>query len=189
MNFLAHLYLADDTAESLIGNMLGDFAGIDFRKKYRPEVCEGILMHREIDKFTDSHPVFRQSRRRISKEYRHLKGVMIDLFYDHYLAKNWSDYSTVSLETFCSNVYQTFESHKMELAPRLQRIFPFMIEENWLLSYRETDGIDQALHGISRRISRKNILASGVEELDLHYDDFEADFRRFFPQLITLPIP
>ena len=85
MNFLAHLYLADDTPHSLIGNMLGDFVNGDFRSRYNTEICRGILLHRKVDVFTDNHPVFLHSKRRISNEYRLLKGIMVDLFYDHFL--------------------------------------------------------------------------------------------------------
>lgn len=183
MNFLAHLYLADETPESIIGNMLGDFIDADFREKYSPEICRGIVMHQKIDQFTDSHPVFRQSKRRIDKDYRHLKGIMIDLFYDHFLAKNWQDYSDEPLEDFCERIYETFQAHKSLLAPRLQRILPYMIEENWLTSYRRFEGIGWALSGISRRISRKNILASGLSQLEENYDGFDKDFQAFFPEL------
>lgn len=183
MNFLAHLYLADETPESIIGNMLGDFINADFRSKYSPEICRGIVMHQKIDQFTDSHPIFLQSRQRIHDDYRHLKGIMIDLFYDHFLAKNWQDYADEPLEDFCDRIYDIFQAHKSLLAPRLQRILPYMIEENWLTSYRGFEGIGWALSGISRRISRKNILASGLGQLEANYEELATDFRAFFPEL------
>ncbi len=185
MNFLAHLYLADNTPDSIIGNMLGDFVGMDFRETYNAEICRGIIQHRKIDRFTDSHPIFLQSKKRISNDYRLLKGVMVDIFYDHYLAKNWPDYSEVTLEEFCSYVYDIFLDYRPNLPPRLQSMIPIMVAENWLLSYREVEGIASVLNGMSRRISRKNNLANGAEELLKHYREFENDFKTFFPKLIA----
>ena len=110
---------------------------------------------------------------------------MIDIFYDHYLAKNWRDYSETPLEEFCEYVYGIFWDYRPSLPSRLQRLIPYMVSENWLLSYREVDGIASVLGGMSRRISRKNHLAHGAEELQKHYHEFEADFREFFPELIA----
>lgn len=184
MNFLAHLYLSDNTPYSLLGNMLGDFVNGDFREKYNEEICRGIVLHRKVDIFTDSHEIFQRSKQRISNEYRLLKGIMIDIFYDHFLAKHWEDYSGVPLKEYCDQVYAVFNEYQSIVPPRLQRMLPIMISGNWLLSYRRLEGIEWVLKGMSGRLSRQNKMAEGIGELRNHYEELEEDFREFFPQLI-----
>jgi acyl carrier protein phosphodiesterase len=184
MNFLAHLYLADDTPYSILGNMLGDFAESDFRERYNEEICRGIILHRKVDIFTDSHEIFLRSKRRVSDEYRLLKGIMIDIFYDHFLAKNWDFYSHTPLEDYSNYVYEIFATHQSLVPLRLQQMLPVMISGNWLLSYREIKEITWVLKGMSGRLSKKNKLAQGIEELQKNYDELENDFRKFFPRLV-----
>lgn len=184
MNFLAHLYLADDTPESIVGNMLGDFAKGDIEAQYPPEICRGIVRHRKIDVFTDHHPVFRRSKQRLGEQYRHLKGIMVDIFYDHFLARNWSAYASLPLEEFSAHVYRVLNSYKFMLPSRLHRVLFFMETQNWLVSYRSIKGIERVMQGMSRRLSRKNLLAESVAELQTHYADLESDFGEFFPEVI-----
>ena len=183
MNFLAHLYLADDTPASIVGNMLADFVSHDFRERYPPPVVNAILFHHQIDHYADAHPLFRRSRRRLGRQYRLLTGVLIDVFYDHFLARNWGHYSRLPLAAFCDEVYAVFQDHPHLLSPRLQRIMPIMVEENWLLAYREIEGVEKALRGLSRRISRPNRLAEGGEALRENYAELQTDFQAFFPDL------
>ncbi len=184
MNFLAHLYLADNTPESLLGNMLGDFVDGDFRQRYSPEICRGIMLHRQVDKYTDSHPVFLRSTRRLNNRYRLMRGLIMDIFYDHFLARYWEEYSPEPLETFSQRVYRIFEEQAHLLPARLQQMLPIMVEGDWLLLYREIEGIRWVMRGMSNRLSRPNPLADSVEELQRCYAGLEADFREFFPLLI-----
>jgi acyl carrier protein phosphodiesterase len=184
MNYLAHLYLADGNDDSLVGNILGDFVSGEYWRSYGEEVSRGIWTHREVDKFTDSHPIFLRSRNRIDAEFGLLRGVMIDVFYDHFLARNWSDYSTEPLEDFCDNAYRALSSHGKTLPPRLQKILPYMIENNWLVSYREKETMARVLAGLGRRLSIENRLAEGYSELERHYNSLNFDFREFFPEVI-----
>ncbi|MEA5597676.1 ACP phosphodiesterase [Rivularia sp. UHCC 0363] len=183
MNYLAHLFLSEGTTESLIGNLLGDFVkgSIDI---YSQGIIKGIYLHRKIDTYTDSHPVFRSSKRLISVNRSRFSGIMIDVFYDHFLAKSWLDYSSISLSDFTNNVYQVLQQSKSILPERLKRILPDMITYDWLGSYKENSTIDQAINEISRRIKRKNNLSGGVEELFLNYQQLQTDFSKFFPELI-----
>jgi acyl carrier protein phosphodiesterase len=183
MNYLAHLYLSDDSPGLLVGAMLGDFVGGDYRRVYSREVCAGIELHREIDRFTDSHAVVRASKRRIGSEYRLLKAVMVDVFYDHFLAKNWNAYSSTPLEDFCLGAYEVLESFKEDLPVRLRELVPRMIRDNWLVSYREVDSIALVMNGLSRRMKRENNLSGSHEELIRLYVQLERDFGLFFPQL------
>ena len=184
MNYLAHLFLSDGTPESLIGNLLGDFAKGSIENIYPKEVIQGIYLHRKIDCFTDLHPIFRSSKRLISHNRSRFSGIMIDVFYDHFLAKNWSNYSSIALNDFTNNVYQILQENYQILPDRLKRILPDMIARDWLASYKETSAIDRAINGISRRIKRKNNLFGGVEELFFNYQQLQAYFSMFFPELI-----
>jgi acyl carrier protein phosphodiesterase len=185
MNFLAHLYLAKPTAESRIGNMLGDFVTPDMDPQFSPEIQKGIAMHRAVDRFTDSHPIVRISQQRIDKRFRHLKGIMVDIFYDHFLAKNWQQYSDVPLEEFAREVYTQFTEHYAILPPKMQRMMPIMIRGNWLVTYRELRGIRWVLKGMSGRLSSPNLLGEGIVELKKNYSELEADFFEFFEELRT----
>lgn len=184
MNYLAHLFLSDGTPESLIGNLLGDFVKGSIENIYPKEIIKGIYLHRKIDSFTDCHPIFRSSKRLISSDRKRFSGIMIDVFYDHFLAKNWSEYSNIALNDFTNRVYQVLQENKKILPERLKSILPDMIAYDWLASYKEGAAIDRAINGLSRRIKRKNNLFGGVEELFLNYQQLQADFSMFFPELI-----
>lgn len=184
MNYLAHLFLSDGTPESMIGNLLGDFVKGSIENIYPHEIIKGIYLHRKIDSFTDFHPIFRSSKRLISLDRRRFSGIMIDVFYDHFLAKNWSEYSSIALNDFTNRVYQVLQQNIMILPERLQSILPNMIAHDWLASYKEGAAIDRAINGLSSRIKRKNNLFGGVEELFWNYQQLQADFSMFFPELI-----
>ncbi|MEQ9617882.1 MAG: ACP phosphodiesterase [Deltaproteobacteria bacterium] len=189
MNYLAHLYLAEDSDESILGNLLGDFVKGPLRDEYGPEIIKGIKTHRKVDLFTDSHENFLTSKRMIGAERRRFAGVIIDLTFDHFLAKNWSDYSSSELTGFIGNTYELLMRHREILPEKLQYFLPRMIDEDWLGSYRELDGIGRTLDRISgrlrRRFNRENTLAGAVEEIESNYDRLEDSFHEFFPQVIS----
>ncbi len=101
MNFLAHIYLSGNDTDLIIGNFIADGIKGKKYKKFSPGIQKGILLHREIDTFTDAHPIVRQSTKRLHKNYGHYSGIIVDILYDHFLAKNWSRYSDVPLEILC----------------------------------------------------------------------------------------
>jgi acyl carrier protein phosphodiesterase len=185
MNYLGHLYLADDTAESLIGNLLGDFVkGSIHNVSYSPGIARGIQLHRKVDRFTDSHEMFRRSVGRISTARRRFAGIMVDIFYDHFLAKNWARYSTIPLPSFSQNVYTILTSNHSILPERLQRMLPYIVREDWLTSYARLSAIHTTLNRLSRRFKRENSLLNSAEELAANYQALESDFGNFFPDLI-----
>ena len=184
MNYLAHLYLADGTDESLVGSLVGDFVKGDDHHGYSVGIRRAILIHRRIDAYGNAHHVYRRSKRRIHSSYRHTRGILVDLFYDHFLARDWDTYADESLGNFTSRVYRAMETHRDILPPRLQSILTKMAADNWLLSYREVTNIGHALAGLSLRLTRRNELARGLEELRRNYTGLEGDFRAFFPQLV-----
>jgi acyl carrier protein phosphodiesterase len=188
MNYLAHLFLAEDTAESLIGNLLGDFVKGSLeshKERYSESILKGIETHRKADSFTDTHCIFRRSKHRLSKIHRHFTGVIIDIFYDHFLAKNWQLFSDMSLEDFASKVYQILEINRHILPGKLNKNLPIMISENWLVLYKSLEGIELTLQRLSGRIKRENNLLLAQDELKLNYDELEADFLAFFSEIIS----
>lgn len=184
MNYLAHLYLAEDSPESILGNLLGDFVKGRQIENYCYEIKKGIYLHRKIDCYTDSHPIILDSKKLISSPYRRYAGVLLDVFYDHFLAKNWLDYSSVPLNQFTAKVYQILQDNEAILPDSLKKVLCHIINSNLLMSYKETQGITNALRRMSTRLKRSNNLGSGCDELIANYERFEGDFCQFFPELI-----
>ena len=183
MNFLAHLYLSKDNTNILIGNFIAD--GITGNKfhHFHPEIQQGILLHREIDTFTDAHDIVRQSKRRLHERYKHYKGVIIDIFYDHYLAKNWHLFSDIPLQTYVNTVYKTLQDNFDILPDKTQHLLPYMIQYDWLFNYQYKKGIEEVLSGMNRRTKGKSQMNKAIEDLIKYDSEFEKDFLLFFKDL------
>ncbi len=181
MNYLAHLYLVNDTPELIIGSILGDFIKGSLKDGYSPDIRKGIELHRNIDSYTDRHAVVHESKRMISPQRRRFAGIMVDLFYDHFLAKNWSDYSSIALNDFSQHVYAILLDHQDILPNSFRTMLPFMVEQNWLTSYQEISQIERALNGISHWLKCQNSLFNSAEELEWNYGSLENHFQAFFP--------
>ncbi len=184
MNYLAHLFLADDTPESLLGNLLGDFMKGAVKEQFSNSIQQGIELHRKIDSYTDSHPVVRNAKHLISLERRRYAGVLLDVFYDHFLAKYWMNYSSITLKDFSKKVYNILWQNQSILPDKLRLAVPKIIEQDWLNSYQEISGIELALNRLARRAKNGNALAEGIEELNAHYQEIDYSFKNFFPDLI-----
>ncbi|WP_339755890.1 acyl carrier protein phosphodiesterase [uncultured Winogradskyella sp.] len=184
MNYLAHIYLSGGKKHTTIGNFIADGIRGNKYKTYPAEVQIGIQLHREIDTFTDAHPIFRKSTKRLHKGYSHYSGVIVDIFYDHFLAKNWSTYSDVPLEDYIDDFYKNLIDHIDILPPRIKKMTPVMIEGNWLLNYATVDGIQLVLDGMNKRTKGLSKMNEATKELKEHYDTFENDFTMFFEDLI-----
>lgn len=185
MNFLAHIYLSGDKKLVTIGNFAADGIRGNKYKLYPLEMQAGIRLHREIDTFTDAHPVFRTCTKRLHKNYSHYSGVIVDIFFDHFLAKNWTQYSDVPLKIYIEDFYTSLTKHIDHLPPRFQRLTPIMIEGNWLLSYASIDGIQSVLNGMNRRTQGRSKMNLATRELREHYGAFEDDFTLFFKELMA----
>ncbi len=183
MNFLAHIYLSGDNPLITIGNFMAD--GIKGRRyeKQPKDIQIGILLHREIDTFTDAHPTVRLSTKRLHKNYSHYSGVIVDILYDHFLAKNWSQYSNTPLDLYVANFYDSLKTNFELLPLRIQKMMPYMIADNWLLSYAQIDGIQKVLNGMNHRTNNISGMNSATNELQEFYDDFEDEFTIFFEEL------
>lgn len=183
MNFLAHLYLSKNNKNILIGNFISDAVKGNKYNNYPPEIKAGILLHREIDHFTDTHKIVRKSMHRLNERYRHYDGVIIDILYDHFLAKNWNNYSDIPLETYAENVY-SFLSENIDTFPEeLQNLLPNMIQYNWLVNYATLEGIERVLKGMNRRTKGISQMDRAIEDLKLYYKEFEEDFTSYFKEL------
>ena len=185
MNFLAHIYLSGNNDLLKIGNFMADgIRGNDYMQ-FPDEVMKGILLHRQIDTFTDSHPVYRKSKHRLHEKYGHYSGVIMDILYDHFLAKNWKKYSDEKLEEYVANFYQSLEDNYKILTPKTKNLLPYMIDSNWLVSYETIAGIEMILFQMDYRTKHKANMQEAVVELQEFYTEFENEFTIFFKELIT----
>lgn len=188
MNYLAHLFLAEDSDESLLGNLLGDFVKGRLEDQYSPEIIKGIKTHRKVDLYTDLHPNFLACKKLLRPDRRRFAGIIVDMSFDHFLAKNWSDYSDLNLKDFTNRVYRILLSREPTLPPKLRQRIPYMVQDDWLGSYRDIETIGLALNAISRRLSRfekSRPIKDGLDDIKANYDEFEENFREFFPDLIS----
>ncbi|MDQ7960258.1 acyl carrier protein phosphodiesterase [Flavobacterium lindanitolerans] len=183
MNFLAHIYLSGNNDFMKIGGFMADgVRGKDY-EHFPDDIRKGILLHRAIDTFTDAHAVFRISKHRLHERYGHYSGVIIDVFYDHFLAKNWQDYSDEKLDVFVQNFYQSLEDNFDMLTPKVQNMLPHMERGNWLWNYQFVDGIGTILSQMDRRTKNTSKMGESVQELEQFYKEFEQEFTLFFKEL------
>jgi acyl carrier protein phosphodiesterase len=184
MNYLAHLYLAKDSPESLLGGILGDFVKGAIGDRYPLKIKRGIELHRTIDAYTDSHPTTRASRNLYSPSRRRFAGIIVDLCYDHFLYRHWTSYTDMALKPFISRVYHILTAHRTALPERLAAMVPVMVREDWLGSYQDLRGVEKALNRLSVRVTNGTRLTGAMEEIKLHYHRLEENFLIFFPDLI-----
>lgn len=184
MNFLAHIYLSGNDKDVIIGNFIGDEVKGKSYEDYPVSIQKGLLLHREIDTFTDAHPIVRQSTKRLHHKYSHYSGVIVDILYDHFLAKNWNKYSDTPLEKFAGDFYRLLEENRNALPPATLRMMPYMINGNWLLSYATINGISEVLTNMNYRTKNRSKMNLAVNELQEYYTEFEAEFTAFFEELM-----
>lgn len=183
MNHLAHIYLSGDDDGLKIGNFIADSVKGKAYLKYPEAIQKGILLHRKIDEFTDSHPIARKSASKFSERFVLYSGVIVDMVYDHFLAANWKDYHSVALKTYSEDFYTLLEENFDQLPARVQGFYPYMVEANWLLMYSTLTGIEEILFQMNRRVKRGVQLHLAVDELRENYSSLETEFRDFFRDL------
>lgn len=183
MNFLAHLLLAGNNKYSIIGNFIADHVKGSSIELYNEQIRDGIRFHRKIDVFTDSNQVVKDTILTLRPNFRKYAGVVLDMYYDHFLGKDWGRYSTETLNEFTARIFEVLRSSYDILPQRSRYILPYMMAENWLLNYRNFEGLHQALTGISKRTTFGSGLENAVEHLKNHYDVYQVSFNEFFPQL------
>ncbi len=185
MNFLAHIYLSAGLPDVTIGNFIGDFVKGKSWEDFPMDIQKGIHLHREIDRFTDVHEVVTKTKERLRPKYRHYAPVIGDVFYDHFLARNWSDYHEKTLVDFTKEFYQMTNGYSHILPDKAKHMLTYMKRDNWLLNYQHVEGIDRALTGMSRRTPFNSKMEDASKDLKNDYEDYKAEFTLFFPDLIS----
>lgn len=183
MNFLAHIYLSGNDEEIILGNFMADSIKGKQYLKYPKGIQKGIVLHRAIDFYTDTHPTVRKSISRLFDTYGHYSGVIVDILYDHFLAANWKNFSSIPLKTYVANFYQLLQKHYAILPKNVQKFLPYMMKDNWLLSYSTIPGISRILYQMNERTKKRSKMNFAVIELEENYEDFEAEFFSFFEEL------
>lgn len=183
MNFLAHIYLSGDNEELKIGNFIADSVKGKQYLEYPPGIIDGIVLHRSIDTFTDTHPIVSRSVERLFERYGHYSRVIVDILYDHFLAANWKDYSDIPLKIYTEDFYKLLQDNFKILPKQVQNFLPYMVADNWLYNYRKIEGIEKILFQMNRRIKYRAKMHLAVEELREFYEEFEDEFNRFFEEL------
>lgn len=183
MNFLAHIYLSDNDTELQIGNFIGDHVKGKNYLQLPQNIADGVVMHRKIDTFTDSHPIFRQSKKYFQAEYGLYSGVIVDIVYDHFLAKNWSKYHETDLYNFSQNFYFNLNQYLTVLPEKTQLVAPYLIQENWLYSYKTIEGITKTLERMDLRTKNLSKMRFAHLTLTQHYQKLEYAFFDFIVQV------
>jgi acyl carrier protein phosphodiesterase len=187
MNFLAHLHLAEPTPESRLGNLLGDFVkGYPWDDRFPEAVWRGIVEHRHVDAFTDSHPEWKRSRDLLPRNLRRFAGIVVDIFYDFFLHRHWSDFSPdVGQEEFIDSTHDSL-GEALSIAPEEAReIIQRMIEQRWLGEYATSEGIERTLNRVSRRSPILSPLLEAAEVLESRLPELEEHFLAFYPDLLA----
>lgn len=183
MNWLAHLFLSDPEPACRIGNLLPDFVSAGVLAALPAEFQRGVAQHRRIDAYTDAHPIFRRSVSRFAPPFRRYDGVLVDIFYDHFLARDWPTFAPTPLPAFAAEIYASFDHLGPGFPAAALAPLHHLRRADWLCSYGEVRGIAQVLQRLSHRLRRPFDLAAAIPLFEQSYADFEADFREFFPQL------
>lgn len=185
MNFLAHIYLSGENEDILLGNFIADMVKGRQIDNFHQGIVDGIMLHRKIDTFTDTHPIVDQSKMRLRNKYRLYAGVVVDMYYDHYLARYWNEYSRYALTRFVKEAYNILLKNYFLLPVRAKNVLPYMVSSNWLVNYADLDHMEKYFIGMSQRTPFKSGIENAVEDLKLNYEAFEDEFRTFFPELLA----
>ena len=176
MNYLAHLYLSGESEKVIVGNFIGDYVKGKKYQDYPKDITKGILLHRQIDSFTDTHAITREAKILFRQEFGLYSGIVVDFFYDHFLAKNWNNYSEVTLRSFAKRIHAVLLSNHNMLPERVQGFLPFLIQHKRLESYALVDGITQSL----KIMGNYSSVPSKSEEAKLILQDNYKLFEKYF---------
>ncbi len=184
MNHFAHLYLAQPTLESTVGNLLGDFArGIDINS-LSPAVRAGLMNHRAVDRFTDQDRRVTALKREFSPRYRRFAGIALDIYFDHLLITHWSRLRPGSADEYIQSSYQRIAaSHDLMPSTRMREVTRRMIDHDWFGSYRHPEQVAEAIKRVARRIRFDNPFEHATEDLWRNHDTIVEVFLEFFPDL------
>jgi acyl carrier protein phosphodiesterase len=185
MNFLSHIYLSGESEEIKLGNFIGDFVKGRQFLKYPENVSKGILLHRQIDSFTDTHPIVRECIIKLRPGFGKYSGIVVDLFLDHLLAVNWHLYSFEKLSVFTKRFHAVLLSNFFLLPSQVKMFLPFLIQNKRLQSYSSFDGIEKTLSIMVQHTSLPSETKYAMKILEDEYLFFNNAFNQFFPEIIS----
>ena len=186
MNYLAHIYLAQHSDKAMLGALLGDFVKLKDTALYHPEIQADIQIHRQVDSYTDSHPIVLQAKAMFQDQHRRYAGILLDIFYDHVLSQHWPQGSPAPRQELIQRFYRALQAQSTIILPdSLQAALPRMLSQDWLGSYHEFDGVRIAVARTSQRLSKNgDLLRAGLDDLLSNYDALSKGFLEFFPELV-----
>lgn len=184
MNFLAHLYLSGKDHSLMIGNFIADSVKGKEVLEFSVDIQRGIKLHRHIDYFTDTHPIVSEGKKILAPYFGRYSSVVLDIYMDHFLAKDWTTYSNIPLQSYAISVYNLLEENQSVLPERVQQLLPYMIRQDWLTNYANFYGIEQVFQGMMRRASFVSHMDDASEVLQKHYAEIQSCFDLFFPKLV-----
>lgn len=185
MNYLAHLYLTKDYSEEIsVGNFIADAVkGQKALSNYPDKIQRGIRIHREIDHFTDTHPLFKKGTKRLHSNYGKFAGIIVDIFYDHLLAITWDQYSEDTLDNFAQTQYKLITSHWIHLPERMQYWYHYMYQNNLLVTYSKEIVVELVLQRMDKRMGSISGMGRAIEELRIYKDEYSEEFKAFFQEI------
>ena len=185
MNYLAHLYLSGNNKKVITGNFIGDYVKGKNYLNYPGKIREGILLHRQIDTFTDAHPCFREVKILLRSDFGLFSGIITDLLYDHLLAANWQKYADDTLREFTNKMHKVLQSHYAYLPERVQGFLPALIRNRRLESYASREGMRHTLEIMSRYTSLPSHAPDAMDILEENLDFLLKNFDTFMSEIIV----
>lgn len=185
VNYLAHAYLSNDNTNLLVGNFIADHVRGNQLHMFSSEIIEGIYLHREIDTFTDSHPCFKSSKRFFYNGFEKHSGILVDMYFDYFLAKNFNSYHKLQLTDFSEKVYGVYQQHYSLLPNGSQRFLGYAIQNNIYSAYGQLEGIEKVLNHLSHRIKHNVALDQSIHLFRKHEHEMQKYFDEFFSEIMT----
>jgi len=185
MNYLAHCFLSCSEEDLLIGNFIADSIRNKDLDALSPRVRDGVFLHRKIDTYTDTHPITRLGTARLHPFHGKYASVIIDIYFDYLLVKNWERYTSQDLGKWTQNIYEILERRSEDIPLKLRKNLPFMIRDNWLMRYGTEDGLRFTFDKMKNRLKYPEMFAGATDNLLNNYDDFEKEFHQFFPEVVA----
>jgi acyl carrier protein phosphodiesterase len=184
MNYLAHQFLSFQNTDIQIGNLYGEISrGKDY-EKFQGDLRKGILLHRSIDSFTDSHEIVKESSKKFHEKYGKFSPIIIDVVYDYFLIKNWKTYTELDFEEFVNDCYFLFHQEMPHFPSKLQNIVSHLLRYDWFHNYQTLEGIQETLRGIKNRSKFENNIDEAILEIQENYDALNQEFNEFYPELM-----
>ncbi len=183
MNYLAHACLSFNDPDILVGNMISDFVKGKQQFSFSAEIRQGIILHREIDEFTDKHPVTHEAKKIFQADYRLYSAAFTDVAFDHFLATDESRFSEASLKKFCDDTYHSLEKYSTVFPLRFAAMFPHMKKQNWLFNYRTESGIQRSFEGLVYRATYMHESETAFRLFQQYHGTLKNCFDRFYPDL------